>query len=238
METLNEIDDYLMGNLSTEEKERFSAELKKNKELADLVKFHKEVNESIIDNEVVELRGKINNLLLSNNKTSKLKLIHFFYSIAAILLIAFTITSLLREPNYAKAYTCFYQPYETDINVRSDSYKAEDLDFALILYQKGEYQASFELLQNYNQSVFNNHKAQFYLGLCAIELKKYEIAEESLLEVLNSDDPSLNLHSKWYLGLIYLQTEQPEKAITFFNELKQEQNYYTKKATNILKKIN
>lgn len=238
MKTSNEIDDYLMGNLSEEQKEQFSAEIKENEDLANSVLLHEEVNESITDNEIFEFRAKIKKLMSDNNKIKKLKAVHYISSIAAVFLIALSIAALLKNPDYSKTFITYYRPYETDLNVRSESTKAEGLDFALILYQKGEYQAAFELLQNYNQSVYNNYTAQFYYGLSAMELDKFDIAEESLQEVLTSDDPSLKLHAKWYLGLLYLQTEQAVKAKNIFNELSEDDNYYARKVKKILKKLN
>jgi len=46
------IEEYLDGSLSAEEKKKFEDQLGKDKELADLVKMHLDVNESIRDNEL------------------------------------------------------------------------------------------------------------------------------------------------------------------------------------------
>ncbi|MBN1158357.1 MAG: hypothetical protein JXA61_03165 [Bacteroidales bacterium] len=56
------IEDYLDGLLSKQEKKEFEKKLGEDKELADLLKFHAEVNESIRDHELHDLRRKLKEL--------------------------------------------------------------------------------------------------------------------------------------------------------------------------------
>lgn len=233
MRTIKEIDDFLCGNLSKEEHSIFEQEIAQDEELANLVILQSEINESILDDDVHNLRNEIK---LALNKPRGFRAIHYVSAIAAVFLVAIALRVALQEPNYWKAYTTYYQPYETDLSVRSDAV-VEGLDFAFILYQKGEYKTAFELLENYNQTVFDNYEARYYYGLCALELDKLKVAEENFLLVLNSEDPGLSLHATWYLGMVYLKAEQPEKVREYLNKLNHEGNYYARRVKKILKKL-
>lgn len=59
MKKMRLIEEYLDGSLSAEEKKNFEDRLGKDKELADLVKMHLDVNESIRDDELHALREKL-----------------------------------------------------------------------------------------------------------------------------------------------------------------------------------
>ncbi len=235
MKTIRSIESYLEGKLSEDEKKTFEAKLEKDKEFQSLVFLHEEINEAIFDQEIVDFREQISELL--PEKTShKSKVIPFITGIAASVIIALSIISITMQPDYEKAYQTYYQPYETDINVRSANNKTEGLNFALLLYEKGEFEASFEILENYNKSVFDNDNARFYYGLCALELGKVNIAEESFLQAIESQNIGIQLHAKWYLILTYLKAEQPDKAKPYVIELSENKNFYSEKVGKIKKK--
>lgn len=236
MKMSKEIDDYLLRKLNKEEKGKFEQELNENEELARLVDIHKEVNESITDEEIHQLRQKIQSVLNQRRGRKTIQL-RYILAAASILVLGFTLMTILKQPDYSKTYTTFYQPYETDLTLRSSETKAEGLDFAILLYEKREYETSFSILENYTKTTFNNHTALFYLGLSALELEKFEVAEKSLNEVINTEDPALKLHAKWYLSMLYLKTNQLEQARFFLNDLNKTENYYSRRVKKVLKKV-
>ena len=69
------IEEYLDGTLSKEEREKLEDQLGKDKELADLLRMHADVNESISDNDLFALRKKIKRIgdtyLSSTDQISK-----------------------------------------------------------------------------------------------------------------------------------------------------------------------
>ena len=87
-----------------------------------------------------------------------------------------------------------------------------------------------------NKENFNNIAANYYQGLCALELNKSEVAAESFQTVIAEGDYAYSLHAKWYLSLLYLKTEQHQKAKLLFEELAENPNFYAERSRKILKK--
>ena len=141
-----------------------------------------------------------------------------------------------KQPDAAKAFANYYQPYETDLNTRSKEINYSDIRFAYVLYQKGDYNTAYEMLNDYNKKVNHNYTALFYFGLSALELNKFNDAEESLKEVSIDSNTSYSLHADWYLSMLYLKFDRPFQAENYLEHLASGNNYYTKKARKILRK--
>jgi hypothetical protein len=235
MKTLNNIENYLDGNLSGEALLDFEKQFKEDLSFKKEVLLNAEINESIKDTDVVEFRQLVGNLISkSKNKQQTIRL--FFYAAASIIVIL-SVLKITYPTSPDKIYTAFYAPYATNMNVRSDNNNMGNLEFAYQLYGEGKYQLSFDLLSKYNKTGNTSEKAIFYEALCALELQKYDMAENLFHSVVQTENPALRLHVNWYLGLTYLKNNKNDKAIALLDKLANEKNFYTDKAKRILKKV-
>lgn len=230
----NNIDRYLDGHLSGEELKAFQMQLHSDSSLAADLRLHEEINESIADDETHFLRQRVG--LLIKQTARKRSMIRLVSGVAAGLVVILSVVSITHTPSPSKAFAEYYAPYQTDLNTRSAEKKLLGLNFAYKLYSEGDYAAAHELLSNYNADNSNNVSAIYYQALCALEIDLNEEAEKNLLYIVNKGDYAHALHAKWYLSMLYLKTERFSEAENYLNELSEVPNFYSARASEILKK--
>jgi TolA-binding protein len=236
MKILSEtIDLYLDGQLEGQELVDFMKEVEEDKKLAQEINFHREIIESITDDEVHYLRQKL--AILIPDLVKKAPHIKIFSAIAASIILVLSIFTITNQNNSQKVFDTYYAPYETDLNTRSAENTTTDISYAYLLYQNGEYKTAYSILENYNSLVNDNYTAVFYQGICALEIGDYKIAEEKLLSFTQEAYSPFTLHAKWYLAMLYLKTEDTEKASILLNELAKTDNFYSKRANDIIKSL-
>lgn len=234
MTMLDKIDKYLDNELQGEELLAFKQQLETDEQLASQVKLHQEVNESITDDEVYYLRQKLS--ILINKNTTRHFYVKFTSGIAAGILVLLSAIIITKSPGPEKAYEQFYSPYSIDLTTRSSNSVLDGLDFAIKLYAEGEYDTALQILKSYNKETFHDTNAKYYLGLCALEAEEYSLAEKSFEEILKEGNYAYSLHARWYLSMLYLKTDQPEKALPLLKELSDSENYYAERSRKILRK--
>ncbi len=244
------IEKYLAGELSQEEKNSFDNLLKKDNELKELLVLHAEVNKSIRENDIHNFRSRLQEIYtkFTEKKTntsfkefSNIKITWPKVSVAAFILFAVIAGSLFlfeqKKIPTTELYSQYYSPYETDIDVRSVNQSQNSLTQAVLLYTKKDYNAAFELLGAQLNENMNDPAVRFYYGLTAIELNRYETAIYQLNELVNSNQQPFSINAKWYLGLCYLKLNEEDKAKSYFEDIANEDGYYSQQAREILKKL-
>jgi hypothetical protein len=234
MEIQSKIDSYLNNELSRSELETFEQQLVEDKNLTQLVVFHREINESIIDDEVHFLRQKLS--ILTHNSSKRFPAYRTVSAIVAVFIILLSIYTISYSPSPEKTFAKNYSPYTTDLSTRSADLSVNEFTFALKLYNKGEYTSAFEVLKNYNTKNLNNTAGQYYLALSALEINEIEVAENNFKAVITNGEYAYQLHSKWYLSMLYLKTGKIEQARSLLEELSSEENFYSTRAKKILRK--
>jgi tetratricopeptide (TPR) repeat protein len=243
MEKVKKIEEYLDGSMTTGEREKFEEATRKDAQLRDEVQFYREVNEAIMEQDVINFRHTIKGVIDQGESTPlrspKNIFTLFRLPIAAtiVLLLGLSIWHIiLKDPG--KIYDQNYAPYQSDISTRSVKQSNQKIDIAYLLYQEGDYEASYEILKNYLARNFDNPTARFYFGLNAIELNHPLIAIEELEKVANDETTPFSLHAKWYLALIHIELNQTEQAKHYLEELVVDKNMYSDRAEKIIRKLN
>lgn len=235
MENIRLIENFLDNNLEGEKLIAFQKKLENNNDFKDLVELHKDINTSILDDDVYSFRIQLTELIQQNNTNRRL--IHFLIPVAALIIGGLALLHFYGETNFNDVFSTYYEPYEADLIIRSAENNLRNLNNTYLLYEKGEYQEAFDKLQEYSMKEPGNSKTAFFLGLSAIELGKYQIAEESFISIIEgAGKSSYKVHAQWYLSLLYLKQNLPEKAKPYLLNLSHEY-YYAQKAKKILKKI-
>lgn len=229
------IETYLDGKLKGKDLKKFKEQIEKDPSLKKKIQLYKEINEAIVDDDIENFR----NLVKSIKNTGQGRKIIFTvarYIAVASIVVLLGIWFANNTTSTEKLYGQLYNPYETDFNKRSVEKSTDKIEFAFLLYEEGDYEASFAVLENYLEQNNSNSTARFFYGLCAIELKKYDLAEYTLQTVANENSTPYSIHAKWYLALTYLKTDKIESANALFNELAGTKNVYQQKAKKALKK--
>ena len=243
MKKLRTIEAYLSGELKGQELRNFRAELASNPALADEVDFNRDINESIIDEEIVNIRNIIRNVILKkqviSRKINLTKRIVIYASAASIALLIVMNLPFQKQADNNQIFNNYYEPYNPDITLRSTTLKKNSVQFAYKLYQDKEYGAAFQILDNYLHENHEDQTARFYLGMCALEMDKNGTAIDAFREIIDSEsDSPFEEHAKWYLGLTYMKLEKTDSARMYFNTIVEEEGYHADAASEILKDIN
>ncbi len=108
---------------------------------------------------------------------------------------------------------------------------------ALILYEDKKIQAATVALQNHMVQFPNDLDAQFYLGLCYMEVQNFSKAIPLLTPITTQQNHFLQTDAKWYLALAFLKMDRQEnkaKELLQAIALDKESNYQ-KRAILLLK---
>jgi hypothetical protein len=237
------IETYLDGNLNETEKAEFNKLLIEDNCLASEIILHKEVNEAILDNEIHEFREKVYKLISSSaEKSSRFllfpkKLIKYPVAASIVLLIGISLWQVFSLESPDKIYADYYKAYQPDISVRSINTTTDKIQLSYLLYQEGDYESSFEILNNYLAENADNQTARFYLGMNAIELGKIDFAIAELKKIEQDETTPYAIHARWYLAMTYLKSKNPDEARIYLKSLRKEENFYSEKAREVLKKL-
>ena len=252
------IEKYLAGTLKGEKLKNFKKELKNNSELQSLVILHKEINESIDEQEIVDFKDKLNKIYYRFRKTENddakeimLDSAHIKKRLSpqkriVIIAASFTliiIIGVLLYKSVNKVYSAnelfsmYYKPYEPDIIIRSDIDKFRDLENAILLYGQGDYNTAFDKFISIIVQDNNNYLAQFYLGLTCMELNKFDTAIEQFTSISKNWESPFRYHLEWYLALSYLKNNNKEGAKALLIKIKSATRYYKTEAEEILDKL-
>ncbi len=235
MENVRLIENFLDNNLEGEKLVAVQRKLENDNDFKDLVELHRDINASILDDDVYDFRIQLTELMQQNNTNRRL--IHFLIPVAALIIGGLALLHFYNETNFNDVFSTYYEPYEADFIIRSAENNLKSLNNTYQLYEKGEYQKAFDKLQEYSLKEPGNTKTSFFLGLSAIELGKNQIAEKNFIKIIEgADNSSYKIHAQWYLSLLYLKHGLPEKARPYLLNLSHEY-YYAQKAKKILKKL-
>lgn len=237
MEDIRLIEKYLDNELKGDQLASFQKLLREDKEFNHKVNLHREVNLCILDNDVIELREQISAYFQPKKKLSG-TITKIILPIAALLIVGLALIHFYTKTEFNDVFSIYYKPYEADVVIRSatnNMAKIHNLT-PYLLYNKGDYRQAFEILEDSVNDKPDNYKANFFYGLCALELNDFTTAEKSLITVIkDSINPTFKIHAEWYLSMLYLKNNNPEKAKQHLKNLSYE-HYYASKAKKILKK--
>ncbi len=252
------IEKYLAGTLKGEKLRVFKKELKNSSELRDVVILHKEINDCIDENEIIKFKNKLNKIYyhfrrtenedakelmldstpVKKGLTPQKRIVIIAASFTLIIIIGLLFyKSVNKVYSNNELFSMYYKPYEPDIIIRSDIDKFRDLENAILLYDKGNYNTAFDKFISIIMQDNNNYLAQFYLGLTCMELNKFDTAIEQFTSISENWESPFRYHLEWYLALCYLKNNNKEEAKALLIQIKSTNRYYKTEAEEILDKL-
>ena len=241
MNTTRIIEAYLEGSLEKDKAEEIKARAEIDPEFAKLIRLHKEINESIRDNELNSLRLTLRRISAEKNNSINrvtFPLRRIIQITAAFLFVIIVGTVILKWffPGYSRSavFQKFYVKYEPDIITRSGNLLNNSLGNAQLLYQTGNYTECASILDNLVSIDIQNYLALFYRGLTKIELQQTNEAINDFLKIPpNWNNPYL-IHRDWYLALCLIKTGQERQAELLLKRLSIGDGFYSERARKIL----
>lgn len=244
---IEEIEGYLNNELTEQQIALFEDELIYNKNLSAEIELVKDIDRSLLENDIMQLRNnlrKITNENINEKKAEQSIAGRFWHRkmavsvVAASLIMLLGITGLIRYTSDSNIYQDYYTKYET-VGVSRSQESMSDKTFTLALqkYNKQDYQSALNLLQEVISKDQNNMASHFYSGISLQELGKYKNAiEEYEIVVIDKDNLFIE-QAEWYIGLCYVQTREDKKALKQFKKIANGNGFYKEKAVAILRKM-
>lgn len=221
---------YLDGELSENEKQLFEKELKTDNELNELYKVHQEINKYINDREAHTIKAKLAEARIRyDNRELKKKKLKRFYRAAAIFIVLVSVAGIIfwltnsdTPLTNNELYSQYYTTYSTTIEYRNDtSVLTGDYYIALSEYDKGAYEQALIYFEEIIQKEQNGSSAQFFAGICCMEMGEFDRAIQYFKATINSNNTLFIDQARWFLALCYVRTGDIEKARSILNDLSQ-----------------
>jgi hypothetical protein len=244
MNTTRLIEAYLDGSLEKDEAEKIKIRAENDPEFAEFIRMHKEVNESIRDNELNSLRQILRKISAEKNYAEDgtvfnlRRMVQIAASLLFILLIGTTVVKLFFPGHTGSAiFEKFYLRYEPDVITRSESSFKNSLENATFLYQTGKFSECAGILANIVRHDKSNYQALFYLGLANIELQKPKEAISDFLKIPSDWCSPYLIHRNWYLALCFIRIGDEKQALPLLKALSNGEDFYAEKARKIIDRI-
>lgn len=236
------IEQYLKGELSREEVTIFEEKLEQDAVLKEQVDqyrqllkgleigFNKELKALLLDEE-----SKI--IDIPSHRTSRIKTLYPLIGMAAA--VAFIIVayfSIRKDPLSPEAL--YAQYYEVYPNVEAPVSRSENVDEnPYAYYERGDYITALKLFTDLRTSDPENSALLFYSGICQLELGQPGKSIELFDQVINLESAKYLRPAIWYQSLAYLHMGNIEKATVIFDQLKQGDDVYSRKAKNLFENL-
>lgn len=238
------IEDFIDGVLDGELLEEFNLELKDNTDLLAEVELRKQINKSLSENDIVNLRNELIavkeaaevkkvKMLIPESKVGQLK---FWRSSVAILVVLLGLAGVLRNSflSVDKMYDNYFETPSWSPE-RSVSNEVTLLQQAIIPYLNENYTEAVEIL---NQATnIDNPVIDFYKAASLQKLTNYEEAISGYTKVIQHNDNLYTEEAEWYRSLCYLKLENHENAKLELLAVVNRKGYFENDANAILRRL-
>jgi len=169
------------------------------------------------------------------NQKKRSRLILRWGAAAAIALLigaSFYFITTLSKVSSLDLYAQYYSPYSDDIQVRNQG--IDDVaNRASTLYKDQKYAEALPLFLEILRAEPDNAEVQITLGICQLELERFEQANQTFSAVQN---PLFKDHAQWYLAMNFLKQSDMGNARTILETI-QKGEYKYSQAQEILKTL-
>ncbi len=151
--------------------------------------------------------------IIEKKMADKKKPVYWRWMAAATILFAalFATLQLLRGPDFNALFSTYYEPFPNTIAPVERTANADTgLSQAFAYYDAGDYEKAIYAFQQLT-SINQRKDLQLYLGISQMALNQNEEARKSFEAVIANKGEMASI-ATWYLGLLYIKIEQPEKA--------------------------
>lgn len=238
---------YLDSTITYDEKAILNERMLSDPSLVKELAFRQELNLLAIEDDVSELRKKLNLASRLNENTQSTRFIssrtkRVFYAAATVTGIALGSWALLTGGEHQVKPDMLYHenfmPYPP-VTVFRESHRAEferGFFYAMKLYQESRFAEAAKDLELLLEMDPNSATIKFYLGVSYMQLEDY-VKSHMLFDQIINGDSFFAEQALWYKGLSYLAQKETQKAKETFEGLIMNDNPYTTKAKKIIKKL-
>ena len=235
-ELFEQIETYLEGKLSPENKMAFEKQLKEDPLLFKEVEKHRKIQEAISATAVLDFRKKIQNIERQQEKNySSKRSNNLWWRMAAVLLIFLGVSSLLwlQLQNESDLFKEYYSLYPVEDTMRGT--KAPDIDESLQDYVNGDHVMAIPKIKSLLKAYPEKEIFKLYLGNSYLNTSQ----ESKALRIFNqfSEKSPFYEDALWYTALVHLKLEDIPKTKRILEQVIQYQGVYKNKAAKLLKEL-
>lgn len=244
------IEKYINGELTGEGLAAFEKEMKENKELAEDVILHIDIEKFLRNKELFEYREMLDEIHQKvageeNNSKERKGIIKFLYMrwqyAAAVLIVILAISTVLfftlRPSLNERLYSQYFESYNKTISSRSiNQSPGSEMKIALNEYSNKNYEKAWGMLKEISDKD-KTDAAFFFRGMSAMETSKLDDAILSLSTVISNDSSLYVDQAIWYIGLCFLKKDDKENARVYFKKVVENNYNHKEEAEEILGKM-
>ena len=240
------IEDYIDGVLEGELLEEFEFELHDNTDLIAEVKLRNQINESLKEQDIFNLRKELIavkesvtvkkiNMIIPDSKSEKLK---FWRSSVAVIIVLIGLAGVLGKSFVSSDYT-----YDRYFSVpewspeRSVSSEITLMQKANIAYLNKDFNGVVEILGQLPTTSSENPVFDFYKAASLQGLEKYNSAIVEYSKVINHGDNLFIEEAEWYRSLCYLKLKNYEKSKTELYAVIERKGHFENDAKAIIRRL-
>jgi hypothetical protein len=247
------IEAYVMGQMSIEEQNAFQQEIDRDRMLAEEVRLHMMMKESLgnkeqnafrkLVREVIEEERPVTSQISSdeNRRNGRSVSISRWKWLAAAVVIAlvgfFSWFLIGLKPAPSQLFAQYFEAYPAYQVNRSEE-NLPQLQKAMEYYGLEKYHEAAEILdglETEDQGV--SDMINFYHGITQMEAGLFQEAEELFLPISENPGSQYQQQSRWYLALTFLKQKQREKAKELLTSLSGEPGRFGKQAKALLEEL-
>lgn len=245
---IKRIDEYLENYLNESDQNQMEEELANDLRLKAELDLNAEINESIMEEDVMNLRNSLSNITKEEKPDSKIRqfipntfkqspsrLIGAAASVAAVISVG-AMTLSQQKYTTQEVYEKAYKPYEATGLYRSPVSITPEIR-GVDLYNDQKYQLALEQFSQVLKDNPNHPMSNFYSGLSYQQLEEFPQAISSYQKVIEDRNNLFVELAEWYKALCYLRTNESSKAYATLNEIIKNNGYYKNDAKEIIKKL-
>ena len=240
------IEDFIDGILEGEALAEFKSELNDNTDLIAEVKLRNQINESIAEFDIFNLRKELTaakesadikkiNMIIPETKSEKWK---FLRRSVAVLVILLGMAGVLRN-SFVSTENTYEHYFVTPAwsPERSVSNEITLLQKANIAYVNAEYFKVVKILDELSSTGNESAVFDFYKAASFQEMNKYNEAILEYTRVINQGDNLFIEEAEWYRSLCYLKLKNYEKSRTELLAVIERKGHYQNDAKVIMRRL-
>lgn len=247
-----QIDAYLKGNMSPEERTAFEQEMHRNEALAALVNEQRLLMEGIKyhhRNRLVDILKEEEQLIVQeeNEKESKSKIVPLWQrplviAIAASVLVLVLIR-LIFSPgtvNPEKVYAQFAEHYTSDLvqrDIQMDCMQVQEAALAYNQQKYGEAIGPLDVLRKNSEVMetckIDRKEVELLLGISLLNTNEIEQSRDLLRQLVEESETA-----RWNYILSFVKTGEIETALKEIGNWENPSNYYLKRLDGLKKALN
>ena len=227
---IEQIHQYLSGELDAAARKSFEEALEKDEALKEAFLFEQQLLgalEQSFDQRAREDISQVHQQLraegffsASRGKAGKLSVLRVAAAAAALAALCAGIWWFALRPQPFEPQVAFRQHFRpeeeqagriieglTSVGFAPEMNPTDSLREALVLYRKEDYPAAFLALSYFLDNHPQNDTAQFFLALTEMSLSNFDSAARLLSGFSNPGNPEMEKEARWYLALCFLQLE-------------------------------